>query len=510
MRKKFPNLNIKKDSLRLKLTVCLIFMMMMAILFCWISSRTMLEHYFVQTERKNITRIYKAIDAEIEKKGSIQTLYLEKLATKNNLKIIIAKSDKDLTGLHLQMVYCSTSETGKMYMKMYDLLREVQGKHMLGMPSKQEKEIQGQGYTIRERLDSNLDSTSITLIGLLGEDYYIAIDSSIESLQTAANIATRFLAYAGIIITAIASILLFWYGKRFTKPIEEMSKIAVRMADLDFEAKVTHLPKDEIGQLGTCMNQLSDQLEQSISELKSANKALQKDIDHKIQIDEMRKEFLSHVSHELKTPIALIQGYAEGLVDNVNEDPESREFYCDVIMDEAKKMNELVQKLMALNELEFGTTQLEVKCFNITELLHNLIESYQIKVQQKKVSLECMQEAPVFVWGDEFMIEDVLNNYISNAFHHVYEGGKIRIWMERKDSQIRVWVYNDGDLIPEEDLDKIWVKFYKVDKARTREYGGSGVGLSIVSAIMEAHGNDYGVLNKEHGVAFYFELEEKR
>jgi signal transduction histidine kinase len=347
------------------------------------------------------------------------------------------------------------------------------------------------------------------LIGVLGSNYYIAIDSSVESLQTAAGIATRFLAYAGAFVTILASFLMLWYSRRFTKPIEEMSEIAMRMTNLDFEARVTNLPNDEIGQLGNSMNQLSSQLEETISELKSANAELQKDIAQKVKIDEMRKEFLSHVSHELKTPIALIQGYAEGLVDNVNEDPESRDFYCDVIIDEAKKMNTMVQKLMTLNQIEFGQNQVNMERFNITELIHNIVESNQIRFQKKQVKLEYYQTAPVYVWGDEFMIEDVLNNYISNAFNHVVEEGAIRIWIEQDEDKARIWVYNDGNLIPQEELSKIWIKFYKVDKARTREYGGSGVGLSIVAAIMETHGNKYGAVNKIHGPAFYFELESR-
>lgn len=501
--------SMKKHSLRIKMTVYLIIMMTAAILFCWILNRTMMEPYFISTERKNMTKVYKAINKEFASKDTVSTLYLEQLATNNNLKIIIVKPVQGLTSITLETVYSSTGQDGKLYARIYSLLEQLQDNQLFGTQSTLWHDIQKNGYTIAERSNTKLDSTSINLIGMLNGNYYIALDASVESLQTTANIATRFLAYAGIFVTVIASVAMFLYSRRFTKPIEEMSEIAERMTKLDFDARVTNLPDDEIGQLGNSMNQLSNQLEETISELKSANIALQKDIDKKIQIDEMRKEFLSHVSHELKTPIALIQGYAEGLADNVMEDAESREFYCDVIIDEAKKMNQMVQKLMTLNQIEFGQNQVEMQRFNLTELLSNIVESNRLRFEQKQVEINNYQSAPVYAWGDEFMIEDVINNYISNAYNHVTIGGKVKVWMEERGQFVRVWVYNDGDPIPKEELEKIWIKFYKVDKARTREYGGSGVGLSIVAAIMEAHGRRYGVINQEEGPAFYFELEMK-
>jgi signal transduction histidine kinase len=288
-----------------------------------------------------------------------------------------------------------------------------------------------------------------------------------------------------------------------------MARVANRMAALDFDAKVSVDRSDELGVLGNSMNELSEKLETTISELKAANAELQKDIQKKEEIDEMRKDFLSHVSHELKTPIALIQGYAEGLMDNINEDQESRDFYCEVIMDEAKKMNVMVKKLLNLNQIEFGNNQVEIRRFDICQLISNKINSSSILFAKKNAEVIFRETAPVYVWADELMIEEVFSNYLSNAINHVYPNGVIKVWFENLDSTLRVHVYNDGDRIPEEDLDKLWIKFYKVDKARTREYGGNGIGLSIVAATMEAHGKAYGVENKEKGVDFYFDMDQK-
>ena len=267
--------------------------------------------------------------------------------------------------------------------------------------------------------------------------------------------------------------------------------------------------RDEIGMLGTSINTLSERLETTISELKSANNELQKDIEQKTQIDEMRKDFLSNVSHELKTPIALIQGYAEGLQDNINDDKESREFYCDVIIDEAKKMNKMVKKLLTLNQIEFGNNQVAFDHFDVVQVLGSVIQSASLLAEQKGAQIYMDEYSPVYVWADEYMVEEVITNYVSNAIHHVSGEKNIIVSLKEYGDVVRISVFNTGQCIPESEMENIWIKFYKVDKARTREYGGSGIGLSIVKAIMESMNQQCGVCNREDGVEFWFELDRK-
>ena len=255
-------------------------------------------------------------------------------------------------------------------------------------------------------------------------------------------------------------------------------------------------------------NRMSENLEKAYSELLTANDELQKDIEKKQKIDDMRKEFLSNVSHELKTPIALIQGYAEGLAECINDDEESRNFYCEVIMDEAAKMNGMGQKLLTLNQLEFGNDQIVMERFDLATLLHNKIpiefDSGTAKGGCHYVSWRRLGSG---LGDDEFKIEEVSTNYLSNALNHVSGERRIEVTVEEADGKVCVTVFNTGEQIPEADIGQIWDKFYKVDKARTREYGGSGVGLSIVKAIMEALHQEYGVKNCENGVAFWFTLK---
>ena len=254
---------------------------------------------------------------------------------------------------------------------------------------------------------------------------------------------------------------------------------------------------------------MSSQLENTISELKSANNELQKDIADKVKIDEMRKEFLDNVSHELKTPIALVQGYAEGLKENINDDPESMDFYCDVIIDEASKMNKLVKNLLTLNQLESGKDAAVMERFDLTALVNGVLSTMDIMIRQKEASVIFNEKEPIYVWADEFKTEEVVTNYVSNALNHL-DGEKIvEIKILKLETQVKVTVFNTGTPIPEADLPNLWNKFYKVDKARTREYGGSGIGLSIVKAILEGMNQEYGVQNFDNGVEFWFTLDRK-
>jgi signal transduction histidine kinase len=223
----------------------------------------------------------------------------------------------------------------------------------------------------------------------------------------------------------------------------------------------------------------------------------------------MRKEFLDNVSHELKTPIALIQGYAEGLKENITEDPESREFYCDVIMDESAKMNKLVKNLLTLNQLESGKDAATMERFDMVSLINGVLQSMDIMIQQKNANVIFETKGPVYVWADEFKIEEVVTNYTSNALNHLEGERQIELKITEEGERVRISVFNTGKPIPEADIPNLWNKFYKVDKARTREYGGSGIGLSIVKAIIEGLHQEYGVQNYENGVEFWFTLDRK-
>ena len=365
-------------------------------------------------------------------------------------------------------------------------------------------------YSMYNVYDTRVDSNFLELTGKMPDNYWIYLRSNYQSIQESASVSNQFMLYVGMIVMIAGVFIMYFVSNQYTKPILRLAAHAKNMQKLDFSTRYKDNRDDEIGVLGNSMNALSDRLEKTISELKTANNELQLDLQRRSEQEQMRQEFLANVSHELKTPIALIQGYAEGLQENINDDAESREFYCEVIVDEADKMNKMVKKLLSLNQLEFGNDQVHFEHFDLRSVIQSVVNSSDILFRQKEVTLSYNpDEEPIMVWADEYMIEEVVSNYVSNALNHVKYENKIEIKTIRKGDRVCTSVFNTGDSIPEEDMDKIWSKFYKVDKARTREYGGNGIGLSIVKAVMDAHNQKFGVKNYDNGVEFWFELDVK-
>ena len=371
-------------------------------------------------------------------------------------------------------------------------------------------------YVIQMNFDPRTGTSNLECWGTLADpEYMFLMILPVESITESTEIMERFIIAVGLVLLILGSVIIYIATSYITKPINELAAISANMSELDFSEKYKGNREDEIGVLGNSMNSMSGRLEKTIADLKTANaelqeanRRLQEDIDLKEKTDTMRKEFISNVSHELKTPIALIEGYAEGLSEGIAEDPESRKYYCNVIMDEAGKMNSMVKQLTSLTQYEFGESVLSIEEFDLSELLKNEVEKEKLCLEEKKAAVILNIPEKCIVKADEFKIEEVVTNFLTNAINHL--GGKRRIIVSVTDDSpgiVRLSVYNDGEHIPEESLPLIWEKFYKVDRARTRAYGGSGIGLSIVKAIALAHHQEYGVINKDSGVEFYINLD---
>lgn len=489
-------------SIRKQLTVIFIGLMLVMFLANYLVNTFFLGEFYFVRKQQALEEAYNVLNQNISDSGSMDDSKLheyEDICNTNSIFSIVTDAD------YQRLIWTDTT-----YMES-DYIKKLRGRlngYMLGFESVDEDAIlkQTDNYTIQQKYDSAVAIDYLEMWGTLDKGFYFIMRINMESILDNVRISNEFVTYICFSGALLAAVLVWFISKRVTKPLGELTELSKRMADLDFDAKYTSGGNNEIGQLGQHFNQMSENLEKAYSQLLTANNELQKDIEKKEKIDDMRKEFLSNVSHELKTPIALIQGYAEGLQECINDDAESRAFYCEVIMDEAAKMNGLVQKLLTLNQLEFGNDKIEMERFDLAYLIRNKIQSVAILAQQKDARITYHGGESVYVWGDEFKIEEILTNYLSNALNHIDGERRIEVTAQADDDVVRVTVFNTGEEIPEEDIDLIWDKFYKVDKARTREYGGSGVGLSIVKAIMESHHQKYGVENCGDGVKFWFEL----
>lgn len=418
----------------------------------------------------------------------------------------------DRNNVTIVLIDSTTGKTILNFGRVNDFLAQKVQRYVLGQGDNRSKILaEHPDYLVEMNYDFRSSNMYMESWGYFSDNQTLFIMSMpISSVRESVALSNRFVTYVGLVVLLFGSVLMYFVTSRVTKPIMKLSRLSERMSQLDFDVRYEDHADDEIGVLGNSMNTLSEKLKEAIEELKKANVQLQHDIEEKIKIDEMRKEFVANVSHELKTPIALIQGYAEGLAEGMCEDEESRNYYCEVIMDEASKMNQMVKQLLNLSALESGNDAPVMAVFDIHELIRDFVTSAGILVQQNDVQLEVYCEEPLYVLADEFKIEEVLTNYFNNAMNHLGGERKICIDTECMDDRVKVRVFNNGNPIPQEDLPNLWSKFYKVDKARTRAYGGSGIGLSIVKAIMDAHHQAYGVENKEDGVEFWFTLKMEK
>lgn len=527
----------RKKSLKVKLSLILIGMVLLISVSSVLLSNIFLKRFYLTKKNQTLISTFEKIDdmyaAELQGKttesgesggtdeslenyaipdsGISDELYLQldKLSQTRNLSVIIYRDmsspifDYMLKSNTKLLLYSSLGMNQNSKVESSNIYSDYINADKSGDAAS----VKTDSYEIEKVNVKRLGASYIYLAGTFKNGDHILIRASFSSITESAALSNQFFLYISLVAALIGFVVMYFVSNRFLGPITVLTNIAKRMSELDFTAKYEVKTEDEVGVLGNSMNMLSETLEQALAELKEANTELKKDLEKKEQIDAMRKEFLSNVSHELKTPIALIQGYAEGLMDNINDDEESREFYCEVIVDEARKMNQMVKKIMDLNQLEFGYNTVTMEHFDIIAMIRAVIAKSDILLKQKEINLAFEEDAPIYVWSDAYMSEEVFTNYLTNAINHADGEKRIDIQLEKKEKTVKITVHNTGEQIPEEDLSKLWDKFYKVDKARTREYGGSGVGLSIVKASMEQLGQPYGVYNCEDGVSFWFELD---
>lgn len=494
-------------SIKLQIAFSLLSVVIMIITVCIIMNTFFLDDFYVKNKQEVLKSAYSMLNdtfIEGDYDSDEMSTEIRRVCETYNISMIVLDEKTDT-------VMSSVSDTRILTERLFD---NIFGNSILNKNNDAKGEVKKtiiekfDNCTLQIEEDTKTGDQYIELWGLFENGNMFLMSSAINGIEDSITITNRFLIYTGIIVAVLSIVTAIILSGMISTPIMELSKISERMKNLDFEAKYNGRSDNEIGILGKNINELSETLETTISELKTANIELERDLDNRVKMDEIRTEFLSNVSHELKTPLALILGYAEGLKDCVNDDPESRDFYCDVIIDETTKMNNMVKQVLSLNQIEFGNEVDTLERFDIVALIKNYLQSVEILAKQNDVNVYFGDYEPIYVWGDQFKVEEVFSNYFSNALNHIGGERKIDITIHSVlSNSVRISVFNSGDPIPEESVDKIWDKFYKVDKARTREYGGSGIGLSIVKAIQESMNQGYGVINYNDGVEFYFELD---
>lgn len=492
----------KFKSVRFKLFFIMCVVILIIVLFLILINSIVLENFYIYSKTATIKQVYQKVNnyyASENPNINLET-ELKKIAYKNNFDILI-KTDTNL------IIFTSDKE----FLSSTYILKDINEITRENINTQNDKK---NNLNIKITTDETNNINYMFLTGILDNGYVLYIRMPISPIKESVKISNTLLLMIGGVTLAVAGVVASFISKKFTNPILQLNDIANKMAKLDFSQKyrVTDT-EDEINELGRSINTMSDKLETTIKQLQKSNIELEKDIEEKSKIDDMRKQFISDVSHELKTPIALIQGYAEGLIENVSTDEESRRFYAEVILDETNKMDRLVKQLLELMKLEYGKKEFNNEKFDINELINEVIRKCEVMLQKNNIQVEFESKKPIYVWADEFYIEQVVTNYFTNAIKHTEEIGnnkKIKITVKQLNDKMRITVFNTGKTIPEEDLTRIWGRFYKVDSSRNRQDGGTGIGLALVKAIMNNYQNEYGVNNKKDGVEFYFDIDIPR
>lgn len=378
-----------------------------------------------------------------------------------------------------------------------------QGNHNLNMNHRPLHAIESKQYadgSIMERAIDKLTGKEYLVYRFSLKNSFIGeVRVQMSQIKSSAKTANTFISIIAVIFLIIALAWVLWFARRIARPISQMNEITRNMAGLDFTQTLAPNSEDEIGQLAASINDLSSKLDVTLRDLNASNAQLRDEIEMEHQLDVMRRGFVANVSHELKTPIAIIQGYAEGLKLDINSD--SREKYCDTIMDESRRMNKLVLSLLSLSKYESGQIALNQVPFDLSELIRARADRI---FASSPTTLQCDIPQNCLVLADPDQIDQVIKSYLENAASHVNDGGTVTVTITNEGDTVLVSVANTGSHINEDQMPQIWQSFYRGDPAHNRESGRFGLGLSIVSAIIKLHGQTCGVYNTEEGVCFWF------
>ncbi len=360
----------------------------------------------------------------------------------------------------------------------------------------------------RQKVATSAEYFVLTTLLESGETLHIfspvaTVNSNVEASVSVFNLIA-------VVICLIMSALTYFFVSKFTKPIVEMNDVTRDMAALNFKRKCRSYGNDEVGELGKSINTLSDTLDTTLMDLQDKNEQLERDIERRHALDDARKSFINNVSHELKTPIAIISGYAEGLAAGISDDPQVLSEYCRIINEETKKMNLLVVELLELSKLDSKTQPFTPENYDLGKQAADLFSNFALFFRKHGITAVNNIPEGCMCYAQRDKIEIVLKNYINNAVSHCDGEKLIKLDVVENNGNLRVSVFNTGECISEAETDEIWDSFYRADKSHSRGENRFGLGLSIVKSIMNLHSMPYGVDNVENGVRFWFEISKEQ
>lgn len=434
------------------------------------------------------------------------TIYLEKFYIKNKKEKLV-----ELGQILIDPKYVIDFQNLEMHSNVAILIKRTDELYKLEkeavLPKEEIEEIivslKNREYIFKEITLLDYRGKVLILFMPYMKDRYIEIITPLSFIQEGLEISTRYHLLIIILALIIGSSMSFIFSKKMTDPILELKEITQRISLLDFNIKFEKERKDEIGELGYAINKMGGTLEKNIDEINKVNRKLMEDIENEKRLDKLRKEFIASVSHELKTPIAIIQGYAQGLMENIAETEEDRNFYCEIIVEESLKMDSLVKELLLITQMESGYFKIEKEEVDLYQMIKDIRDKYSSKSKEIKY----IGKKNIFAYCDEKYIDRVLENLVINALKYSTGDREVTISVDEIGNKYKIIISNESENLSEDDLENIWTPFYRVNKARDRD--GHGLGLAIVRGILENHRSDFGVyITEKNTINFWFELEK--
>lgn len=478
-----------RSSIRIKLFAVFIVLLLIFTLVFLATNTIFLEDMFVSGNKQKMIMIYDDIRKDISDATSLKTFLIE----------VSRDSGASITIISENMYIIESTSADNLFLN-----------------NRVPKEIAGLIHNLRGSTSNHIfrhvsieqdsNHTRLMLIGKLPSNQFILMEKPLGIIEEASRLAVNFIVISSLLTLVIGFIIVYYLSGKLTKPIVKINSVAQQIADLNFDNELCIRSKDELGELGLSINNISEKLSIALNELNDANQKLKLDIEMERNLEKMRRKFVSSVSHELKTPISMIQGYADGLKHNIPKTAEDKDYYYDVIIDESKKMNSLIRDLLDLSSYESGNFKIHKTNFDIVELVKTTVEKFKNSFAEKMIKVGVETPESFFIQADKLRIEQVITNFISNALKNVVEDGNIDVSIKKSDKSFILSVFNKGDKIDSSEKDNIWISFYKLESNNGYVKAGTGLGLAIVKAIIELHNGKYGVENINDGVMFWVEI----
>lgn len=464
---------MKKISVKLWMQMLLLIGITLGIL--WFFQVVMLEKYYMYRQTANIEQHGAAVAADFAGGASMESI--ERDAEELNLRYNSSLEIYDATG---ERIFA------------YSSLPMMMGRGMERAMDKQGliEEVSIKGDTVVRQVKHNRLNSNILLVGIpvIQRQAYggtLIISAPLASIQEAEAIIKEQLLMVTAILILISLVITYFFSRAFTRPILKINEAAARMAGGNLSVRLDIESKDELGMLSATINELSVQLQ---------------------KIEQLRKELIANVSHEFRTPLSLIKGYAETIRDVTGEMPDKRNKQLNIILEEADRLKEMVDDTLKLSQMQSEYFKLDVSSFDIMAAVKNIRNRFTYILEEKDIKMEVSEfPSSILVSGDEARIEQVLYNFVNNACNHTSKGGVVSIKVSENADNAKIEVIDNGKGISSEELPYIWDRFYKV----SAESKGTGLGLAIAKKILEAHDSRYGVESEtEKGSDFWFTLRK--